>query len=116
MNNFDEYAINLDSEIINQDIDDIDLYAERTVDESDIEEQFLPQNLDAMTSVIANRKGLGNLEVLMLEVNPYQQAQRAKMISLLENWFKDMGITKFTVADTDLPTNTNTVIDNFFNQ
>jgi len=77
---------------------------------------ILPQNLEAMTSVIANRKGLGNLEVLMLEVNPYQQAQRAKMISLLENWFKDMGVTKFTVADTDLPTNTNTVIDNFFNQ
>jgi len=38
------------------------------------------------------------------------------MISLLENWFKDMGVTKFTVADTDLSTNTNTVIGNFFNQ
>lgn len=77
---------------------------------------ILPQNLDAMVSVITSRKGLGNLEVLMLEVNPHQQTQRTKMISLLEKWFKDMEVSKFVVADTDLPTNTNTVIDNFFNQ
>lgn len=77
---------------------------------------ILPKNLDAMDSMITSRKGLGNLEVLMLEVNPYQQAQRTKMISLLEKWFKDMEVSKFVVADTDLPTNTNTVIDNFFNQ
>lgn len=77
---------------------------------------ILPKNLDAMESVITSRKGLGNLEVLMLEVNPYQQAQRTKMISLLEKWFKDMEVSNFVVADTDLPSNTNTVIDNFFNQ
>lgn len=77
---------------------------------------ILPQNLDAMESVIVSRKGLGNLEVLMLEVNPYQPAQRTKMISLLEKWFTDMEVSKFVVADTDLPNNTNTVTDNFFNQ
>lgn len=77
---------------------------------------ILPRSLDAMESVITSRKGLANLEVLMLEVNPYQQAQRTKMISLLEKWFKDMEVSKFVVADTDLPNNTNTVIDNFFNQ
>lgn len=77
---------------------------------------ILPRSLDAMESVITSRKGLANLEVLMLEVNPYQQAQRTKMISLLEKWFKDMEISKFVVADTDMPNNTNTVIDNFFNQ
>lgn len=77
---------------------------------------ILPQNLDVMESVITTRKGLGNLEVLMLEVNPYQPAHRTKMISLLEKWFTDMEVCKFVVADTDLPNNTNTVIDNFFNQ
>lgn len=77
---------------------------------------ILPQNLDAMESVITSRKGLDNLEVLMLEVNPYQQTQRTKMITLLEKWFKDMDVNKFDVADTDLSTNTNTVIDKFFDQ
>jgi len=77
---------------------------------------IVPQNLERMDSLMVSRTGLDNLEVLMLEVNPYQPTQRTKMISLLENWFKGMGVRKFVVADTDLPSNTRTVIDNFFNQ
>ena len=77
----------------------------------------LPQTLqNPKSSLIVKRKGLNNLEVLMLEVNPYDPKAHDKMQSVLENWFKGMGVKHFVVSETDLPSNTATVIENFIAQ
>jgi hypothetical protein len=90
--------------------------ANNKVNEGNAYSYILPETLVVPNSkLMAKRKGLGNLEVLMLEVNPYKQTDREKMIHVLETWFKEMGVKKFAVADTDLPTTTKTVIDNFLN-
>lgn len=74
----------------------------------------LPQTIsDPESSLIVGRDGLDNLEVLMLEVNPYEPIQRDKLIQVLEDWFKGMGVKHFVVSDTDLPVNTETIIRNF---
>lgn len=74
----------------------------------------LPQTLqNPKSSLIIKRKGLNNLEVLMLEVNPYDPKVHDKMQSVLQNWFKGMGVKRFVVSETDLPSNTATVIENF---
>ena len=74
----------------------------------------LPKTLsDAASSLIVKRKGLQNLEVLMLETNPYTPLQHDKLQSVLDNWFKAMEIGRFVVSETDMPTNTAVVIDNF---
>lgn len=82
---------------------------------------ILPQTLADDTSTLIDRrngelKGKG-LEVLMLEVNPYQVEQRDKIVKTLENWFSSMGVEKFVVAETDANmTNTQTVIKNFLDK
>lgn len=74
----------------------------------------LPQTLEiANSSLIAKRNGLTDLEVLMLEVNPYNPKQHDALISVLENWFKDMEIGRFVVSETALPVNTEVYIDSF---
>lgn len=81
---------------------------------------ILPQTLSAGGLLIDRRKGdLGGkgLEVLMLEVNPYDPKQRDVMVSTIEEWFSSMGIEKFVVAETEANlTNTKTIIDNFLGQ
>jgi hypothetical protein len=79
---------------------------------------ILPQTLNIEgSSLIDRRHGKlkdKGIEVLMLEVNPYQPNQRDKMIKVLEDWFSAMGIEKFVVAETDANlTNTQTIIKNF---
>lgn len=77
----------------------------------------LPQTLNIEgSSLIAKRDGLTDLEILMLEVNPYNPKQHDALISVLENWFKDMGIRHFVVSETSLPVNTEVYIDNFINE
>lgn len=74
----------------------------------------LPQTLqNPKSTLIVKRKGLSNLEVLMLEVNPYDPKAHDKMQSVLENWVKGMVVRRFVVSETDLPSNTATVIENF---
>lgn len=76
----------------------------------------LPQTLqDPNSSLICQRKGLKDLEVLMLEVNPYNPKQKDKLTGVLEDWFKGMEVKSFVVAETDLPSNTKQVIDSFLN-
>lgn len=75
----------------------------------------LPQTLSVEgSSLISKRKGLGDLDVLMLEVNPYAQSQKDKLLSVLQNWFNSMEIGNLKIVETDLPTNTKIYIDNFF--
>lgn len=53
------------------------------------------------------------MELLMLEVNPYEPGQRDKLVKVLEDWFSKMGIKKFLVAETTVPRDTKTIIKNF---
>lgn len=76
----------------------------------------LPETLkDSKSSLIVRRKGLEDLEVRILEVNPYNKQEGYKLIPVLENWLKAMGVKEITVAETDLPTNTQTIIKSFLN-
>lgn len=70
------------------------------------------------TSLIVKRTGLDNLEVRILEVNPTDINHRDQLKKVLENWLEGMGVKpeNITVSETDLPTNTKTIIDSFLNQ
>lgn len=84
--------------------------------EGDAYSYILPQTLaNPNSSLLVKRNGLTDLEVMVLEVNPYEDKQRDLIEEKLKNWFEGMGITngKFVMADTDLPSNTEHVIDNF---
>lgn len=66
-------------------------------------------------SLIVKRKGLENLEVRILEVNPTDINHRDQLKLILENWLKEMGVKEenITVSQTDLPSNTQTIVDSF---
>lgn len=68
-------------------------------------------------SLIVKRTGLENLEVRILEVNPTDINHRDQLKTVLENWLKGMGVKEenITVSQTDLPSNTQAVIDRFLN-
>lgn len=77
---------------------------------------LLPQTLNVENSkLIVKRQGLENLEVLMLEVNPYDPTKSELQIKILQDWFNAMGVDKTVITETSLPNTTRTVIDNFFN-
>ena len=69
------------------------------------------------TSLIVKRTGLENLEVRILEVNPTDMNHRDQLKTVLENWLKGMGVKEenITVSQTDLPSNTQTIVDSFLN-
>ena len=58
-------------------------------------------------------KDLENLEVLLLEVNPYDPKHQDQMETILQNWFSGMGVQKMYVGETDQPSNTRLIIDKF---
>lgn len=75
---------------------------------------ILPQTLQNPNSgLIVSRDGLEDLEVLMLEVNPYDPKHQDQMESILTNWFQGMGVQKSYVGMTDQPSNTKLIIDKF---
>lgn len=59
------------------------------------------------------RNGLKNLDILLMELNPYTPAQNAPLREELIQWFKGMGVKRVECANTDLPDNTQSVIDDF---
>lgn len=76
---------------------------------------ILPQTLaDPNSSLMVGRKGLENLEVLILEINPKDPKQEPKMESVLLDWLHAMGVKKAYVGATDIPANTRAIIDGFF--
>lgn len=75
---------------------------------------ILPQTLSNPNSgLIVSRKGLENLEVLLLEVNPYDPKHQDRMETILQNWLSGMGVQKMYVGVTDQPSNTRLIIDKF---
>lgn len=75
---------------------------------------ILPQTLkNPESSLIVKRNGLEDLEVLMLEANPYETPDINKMKEVLDDWFKEMGVKKFVVAETDIPENIKIIVKDF---
>ncbi len=79
---------------------------------------ILPQTLKVSGSGLINGRDkklpqLNNLEVLILEVNPYDIKDFPKMQNIISNWLGAMGVIKYQIVTTDLPVNTKPVIDNF---
>lgn len=78
---------------------------------------ILPQTLrNPNSGLIVSRQGLEDLEVLMLEVNPIDPKQQDQMETILQNWFKGMGVEKFYIGETDQPSNTKLIIDKFMKE
>lgn len=74
----------------------------------------LPQTLNMPnSSLICKRKGLSDLEVLVLEVNPYSPAQHDRLFEVITTWFNDMEVGKLNIVQTDLPSNVAPYIENF---
>lgn len=89
-------------------------YAKNIQQEGNAFSYIVPKTLaNPNSSLIVKRQGLENLEVLMLEINPFNPKQREPLIHVLENWFKAMGVEKFLAVETDLPSTTQTIIKNF---
>lgn len=59
------------------------------------------------------RQGLDSLEVLLLELNPYTPTQQTPLCEELTQWFEGMGVKKLIMACTDMPVNTQHIIDDF---
>ena len=89
--------------------------ANNKIKEGNAYSYILPQTLKEEAPLIVRRKGLENLEVGVFEINPYSKEEGYKLIPILENWLKNMGISEehLVVAETDLPTNTQTLLKSF---
>lgn len=75
---------------------------------------ILPQTLSVPNaSLIVRRADLQDLEVLVLEVNPYSPLQHDALINTIETWLRNMGVENFAVNETNLPVNTEVYIDSF---
>ena len=89
-------------------------YAPNKIKDGDNYNYILPQTLmNPNSGLIVSRQGLENIEVLMLEINPYDPKHQDKIESVLQNWLKDMGVQKMFVGETDQPSNTKLIIDKF---
>ncbi len=89
-------------------------YAPNKITEGDSYSYVLPQTLvNPKSSLIVRRTGLENLEVLMLEINPYTPLQRDALVKVLNDWFLAMGVKKFVINETDIEKNTESIIQKF---
>lgn len=70
------------------------------------------------SSLIVKRTGLDDLEVRILEVNPYDKNHRDHLVEVLENWLKGMGVKQenITISETGLPSTTKTIIESFLSE
>lgn len=75
---------------------------------------ILPATLNIPnSSLIVKRNGLQDLEVLILEVNPYTPSQRDRLTEVLGNWLSAMDITNFKIVETDIPKHVKPAIQKF---
>ena len=52
----------------------------------------------------------------MLELNPNPPTDQDKMEQVINDWLQNMGVQKYYVGETDLPSNTKIIIDKFLNK
>lgn len=92
-------------------------YSPNKLKDGDNYSYILPQTLaNPNSGLIVSRKGLENLEVLMLEVNPFDPKHQDQMETILQKWFSSMGVQKMYVGETDQPSNTRLIIDKFMKE
>ncbi len=91
-------------------------HAQNKIQNGNAYSYVLPQTLkNPQSSLISQRKDLEKLEVLMLELNPEPLTDQSKMEQVINDWLQNMGIQKYYVGETDLPSNTKKIIDKFLN-
>lgn len=91
-------------------------HAQNKIQDGDAYSYVLPQTLKNLnSSLIPHRKGLEDLEVLMLELNPNPTTDQDKMEQVINDWLQNMEVQKYYVGETDLPSNTKMIIDKFLN-
>lgn len=73
------------------------------------------KSLAAGKELIPCNQELSELEVLFLEINANPMSDADKIQSTICNWLRSMKISKYDVIETDLPSNTKIIIDNFIN-
>lgn len=89
-------------------------YAPNKVKQGDAYSYVLPETLkNPNSSLIVKRKGLKDLEVLVLEVNPYAPDQKPQLFSVLETWFTGMEVGKLDIVETDITPNVQPYIEAF---
>lgn len=79
---------------------------------------ILPQTLLKDGSLIVRRNDLKDIEIIMLEINPYTPSERDKLISVIREWFINMGMddSNLSLNETDVENRTEIIIDNFLNR
>lgn len=83
------------------------------IKEENVATYITPQTLMAKTALKPCHQDLSDLEVLFLEVNAEPQTDFVKLQETISEWLKGMKVKKFDIVETDLPTNTKTIIDSF---
>ena len=92
-------------------------HAQNKIQDGDAFSFVLPQTLrNPNSSLIPRRTGLEDLEVLMLELNPNPPTDQDKMEQVINDWLQNMGVQKYYVGETALPSNTKIIIDKFLNK
>lgn len=78
---------------------------------------YIPANVQSPDHTLnVKRKGLSNLEVLVMEVNPMKPQQFQTLSDIWSNWLSSMEVNHFEIVDTDIPNNNKQVIQNFLQQ
>ena len=78
---------------------------------------ILPQTLrDKSSSLISGDSNLEDVEVLMLELNPNPVTDQAKMEQVITDWLRNMKVKNCYVGETDVPSNTKMIIENFLKE
>lgn len=80
---------------------------------------ILPQTLEVEnSSLIVKRSGLEDLEVMVLEVNPYVSKDLPVLEEKIKTWFTAMGVKpeNFVLTGPSMPAHTEHVIDNFLGE
>lgn len=91
------------------------IYHDNNVSKIDTTYTYIPANVQSSKHTLnVKRKGLSDLEVLVMEVNPMSPAQFQVLSEIWSNWLSAMEINHFEIVDTDLPKNNEQVITNFF--
>jgi hypothetical protein len=69
---------------------------------------------------ITESKGLENLKVLVIGVNPSKKSGNSYEGDVIrtywEKWFEEMGVTKYKIVQADLPANTDKLIRDFISE
>lgn len=70
---------------------------------------------DSTASLIVQEKGLGDLEVLFMELEHHaaHPEYRERQRKVLGDWLEAMGVTRYELVDTDVPANLTRYIENF---